>query len=135
MACCSARRVTGRAWEGNGPGRPFLVELLLLVVGLVLGSVGIALVFLLLPFTAWARRQRVRFVAAVTDSWKASVNRLLDTPFLVDPTRRCRVSSSLYGWSKPAAGFVFRYFNVLLLWALAGIAALGGAAGVFLFDL
>ena len=132
MACCSARRTTGRANEGTGPGRPFLLELVLLVLGVVLGTLGIMTVVALCPVSAWARRQRARFIAAVKDSWRAAGNRLLDTPFLVGPSGRCRVSSVLYRWSKPTAGFVFRYFNVLLL---SGLAVLGSAVGVFLSDL
>jgi hypothetical protein len=134
MACCSARRTTGLA-NGTGPSRPFLVDLLLLVLGVGAGAMGIAVVYALCPISPWARRQRVRFVAAVTDTWKASGNRLLDQPFLVGPAGRCRVSSALYGWSKPAAGFVFRYFNVLLLTALSMIVAAGGAIWTVLGDL
>jgi len=134
MACCSARRTTGLA-NGTGPRRPFPVDLLMLVAGVAAGAIGIAVVYALCPVSPWARRQRMRFVTAVTDTWKASGNRLLDQPFLVGPAGRCRVASALYGWSKPAAGFVFRYFNVLLLTALSAVVVAGGAIWTLLVDL
>lgn len=134
MACCSARRTTGLA-NGTGPSRPFLLDLLLLVLGVCAGAIGIVLVVFLCPISPWARRQRVRFITAVTDTWKASGNRLLDTPFLVGPAGRCRVSSALYGLSKPTAGFVFRYFNVLLVTALSAAAAAGAVIWNVLIDL
>lgn len=132
MACCTARRVSGRAWDGDVKPAGFLRELVLLAGGTLLGALGIAMILLLWPFSIRARRQRRRFVAAVTDSLERRAGRVLDAPFLVGPSGRCRASSSLYPVSRRLSGVVFRYFNLLLFAGiLASLAALGAAGLAF----
>jgi len=128
MACCSARRVAGRAWEGEVPPRSFPVQLLVVVGGAVAGGLGALLILALAPVSAWARRQRKRFLAAVSTSVKSSAGRLLDSPFLVPVTARCEVATRLSGRSMALGGFVFRYFWVLVFSAF--VSALGAVAAV-----
>lgn len=133
MACCSARRVSGRAWDGDSEPRFLLLELGILAAWVVLGGLGIVLITALAAVSPWARRQRGRFSVTVRDSLKRSGERVLDAPFLVGPAARCRVSSHLYRVHAPLAGFVFRWFNLLVLaGSVAAIAGLGVAGWTWL---
>jgi hypothetical protein len=130
MACCSARRVSGRAWDGDVVPRAFLIEAAILVASAILGGLGILLVLALTPVSSWARRQRRRFTAAVTDAVSRSASRVLAAPFLVTAASRCRLSARVYRVSRPIAGFTFRYFNLILFAGLIGVGAVAGVAGL-----
>jgi|GEM_PF-1548213 len=130
MACCGMKREKGR---------PFLAQVLFLGAAALAFALAVVVVHVLAPFLRSARDGRVPLARAGWSFLGRTGARALDTPFLVDPLLRCRVSGRAYPLSATLAGLCYRYFNVLLLAALCatvyglvvlgqGVFAIGGAS-------
>jgi hypothetical protein len=124
MACCSAKRVSGPAWDGLSTSHTFLFEVGAWFAVLLGGGLLVLLTALAASFSAAARARLRPVVRTVGQSLRHRVERVLDTPFLLGASARCRLSGRLYPVSGRLAGAVFRYFNVFVL-VVAGV-VLGG---------
>jgi len=103
-------------WDDRGlRRRSFPAGLLLLLAGTLFSVVAVAGVYLVSLLVREAREQRRPFVSALWQRLRDSAAGLLDARFLVDREVRCRLSGRIYPYSSVLAGFVFRYFNLLLM--------------------
>jgi len=111
MACCALRKRKKQLMI-----LPLgLLALVYLVGGLAIGL--FALGGLASPHFARRRDRARKTVKQLSDGLK---DRILNEPFLFDSTVRCKVSGRLMGYSSPLAGLVFKYFNLIVLGAVAG---------------
>jgi len=117
MACC------GQGETGKGKRLPFPLALLAVVVLSGLSALLLAIVALVTPFSREARTQFAPLARGCRDFLAGSYGRSLDQPFLVDGTVRCRLSGRLYPASGVLAGWLYRYFNFVVLGLVTGMVA------------
>ena len=117
MACCALRKRKKQF---------MIVPLGLLISVYLVGGFAIGLFALggtVSKSFARRRNQARKTVAQLTGGLK---DRVLNEPFLFDSTVRCRISGRIMGYSTLLAGFVFKYFNLIVF---AGVAV--STAAVF----
>lgn len=118
MACCGAAE------------RPSHSFLWLLVLLLGTGAVGAAACLVALvedALFAFRRGNLGRTRAFFSRALGNIARRMLEEPFLLPSTARCRVSGRLYRTSPRLAGNVFKYFNAILFLGM-GLLAAGATA-------
>jgi len=119
MACCGLSSKGGTSAIGL---------LLFLSSTVIFGSAGILILTLGSIFSRKSRFWRDTLISVLGTSVSKMWNDLLKEAYFINPKLKCSLSGRLYKYSPRMSGFIFKYFNavilVLLVFIIAGTATL-----------
>ena len=106
MACCGL----------SGKGMTSMVGLLFfLLFTVIFGCTGVLLLFIGSLFSKRAKFWRDTLAAILGTSIPSMWKDLINEAYFINPKAKCVLSGRLYRYSPRFSGFVFKYFNILVL--------------------
>ena len=115
MACCGL----------SGKGMTSMLGLLVFVMlSVLLGGLGVGALGLLGVFSKRFRFWARTLSTVLSVSVPRMFNELLNDSYFWRPDLKCVVSGKLFGFSPAFSGFIFKYFNLIVLGVMFGFAAL-----------
>jgi len=112
MACCGL----------SGKSMTSMMGLLaFLIFSVVFGSIGLAVLLVLAIFSERCRLWAKTLWTLLSVSVPRMFDELINSSYFLRPDLKCVVSGKFFRVSPAFSGFVFKYFNLLILGLMAGI--------------